>query len=134
MWSAFCLSLVGIVDDRYIPYSAGEQRNTYRGRVITVKMEEYTKRIGIDGSGDAIKEAIKSAFGLRTKRAFWLEDEDNIVRALGREMPMGNYILHIDEGSAQTATLISYKVIVGWSSLDHRVKLENDNPCCRPDD
>ncbi|XP_047973955.1 trihelix transcription factor GT-1-like isoform X2 [Salvia hispanica] len=76
----------------------GEQRNTYRGRVITVKMEEYTKRIGIDGSGDAIKEAIKSAFGLRTKRAFWLEDEDNIVRALGREMPMGNYILHIDEG------------------------------------
>ncbi|XP_042058824.1 trihelix transcription factor GT-1-like [Salvia splendens] len=76
----------------------GEQRNTYCGRVITVKMGEYTKRIGIDGSGDAIKETIKSVFGLRTKRPFWLEDEDNIVRALDREMPIGNYILHVDEG------------------------------------
>ncbi|KAG6422382.1 hypothetical protein SASPL_118950 [Salvia splendens] len=76
----------------------GEQRNTNCGRVITVKMGEYTKRIGIDGSGDAIKETIKSAFRLRTKRAFWLEDEDNIVRALDRDMPIGNYILHVDEG------------------------------------
>ncbi|XP_024196360.1 trihelix transcription factor GT-4-like [Rosa chinensis] len=49
---------------------------------------------------DAIKEAIKSAFRLRTKRAFWLEDEDQIVRSLDRDMPLGNYTLHLDEGLA----------------------------------
>lgn len=76
----------------------GEQTNTYDGRVIIVKLGEYTKRIGIDGSADAIKEAIKSAFRLRTKRAFWLEDEDNVVRTLDRDMPLGNYALHVDEG------------------------------------
>lgn len=76
----------------------GEQSNSYDGRVIFVKLGDYTKRIGIDGSADAIKEAIKSAFRLRTKRAFWLEDEDNIVRSLDRDMPLGNYTLHVDEG------------------------------------
>ncbi|KAK4429723.1 Trihelix transcription factor GT-1 [Sesamum alatum] len=75
-----------------------EHSNTYGGRVITVKLGDYTKRIGIDGTADAIKEAIKSAFRLRTKRAFWLEDEDNVVRTLDRDMPLGNYTLHVDEG------------------------------------
>lgn len=78
---------------------AGEQNNTYDGRVITVKLGDYIKRIGIDGSSEAIKEAIKSAFRLRTKRAFWLEDEDNVVRTLDRDMPLGNYTLHVDEGT-----------------------------------
>ncbi|KAG8365958.1 hypothetical protein BUALT_Bualt17G0026100 [Buddleja alternifolia] len=78
----------------------GEQSTTYDGRVITVKLGDYTKRIGIDGTADAIKEAIKSAFRLRTKRAFWLEDEDNVVRSLDRDMPLGNYTLHVDEGLA----------------------------------
>ncbi|KAL0447216.1 UNVERIFIED_CONTAM: Trihelix transcription factor GT-1 [Sesamum latifolium] len=77
---------------------SGEQTNTYDGRVITVKLGDYTKRIGIDGSAEAIKEAIKSAFRLRTRRAFWLEDEDNVVRSLDRDMPLGNYTLHVDEG------------------------------------
>lgn len=63
-----------------------------------VKWGEYTRRIGIDGTADAIKEAIKSAFGLRTKRAFWLEDEDEVVRSLDRDMPLGTYNLHLDEG------------------------------------
>ncbi|KAG6429283.1 hypothetical protein SASPL_107328 [Salvia splendens] len=83
---------------RETPTENGEDRNTFDGRVITVKLGDYTKRIGIDGTGDAIKEAIKSAFRLRTKRAFWLEDEDNVVRSLDREMPLGNYTLHVDEG------------------------------------
>ncbi|KAH0984606.1 hypothetical protein GBA52_011783 [Prunus armeniaca] len=61
---------------------------------------EYTRRIGIDGTADAIKEAIKSAFRIRTKRAFWLEDEDQVVRSLDRDMPLGNYTLHLDEGIA----------------------------------
>lgn len=94
-----------------------------------MKLGDYTKRIGIDGTADAIKEAIKSAFRLRTKRAFWLEDEDNVVRSLDRDMPLGNYILHVDEGtSAQSATLITYKVIISCMLklvfLDHMVE------CC----
>ncbi|CAL9173791.1 unnamed protein product [Musa hybrid cultivar] len=71
---------------------------SYGGRVILVKWEDYSRRIGIDGTAEAIKEAIKSAFGLRTKRAFWLEDEDNVVRSLDRDMPLGSYTLHLDEG------------------------------------
>ncbi|XP_039159084.1 trihelix transcription factor GT-4 isoform X2 [Eucalyptus grandis] len=68
------------------------------GRVITVKLGDYVRRVGIDGSGEAIKEAIKSAFRLRTKRAFWLEDENQVIRSLDRDMPIGNYTLHLDEG------------------------------------
>ncbi|TYH96346.1 hypothetical protein ES332_A12G170600v1 [Gossypium tomentosum] len=76
----------------------GVDCQAYGGRVITVKFGEYTRRIGIDGSADAIRDAIKSAFRLRTKRAFLLEDEDHIVHSLDREMPLGNYTLHLDEG------------------------------------
>ncbi|XP_022887627.1 trihelix transcription factor GT-4-like isoform X3 [Olea europaea var. sylvestris] len=88
------------LDDSGISFGPveGEQSHSYDGRVITVKLGDYTKRIGIDGTADAIKEAIKSAFRLRTKRAFWLEDEDNVVRTLDRDMPLGNYTLHVDEG------------------------------------
>ncbi|KAL9263026.1 Trihelix transcription factor GT-1-like protein [Drosera capensis] len=76
----------------------GDDTRPYGGRVISVKLGNYTRRIGIDGSSDAIKEAIKSAFGIRSKRAFWLEDEDQIVRSLDRDMPLGIYSLHLDEG------------------------------------
>lgn len=79
-------------------FLVGGQRNLYEGRVIAVKLGDYTKRIGIDASADSIKDAIKSAFRLRTKRAFWLEDENNVVRSLDRDMPLGNYVLHVDEG------------------------------------
>ncbi|XP_011627954.1 trihelix transcription factor GT-1 isoform X2 [Amborella trichopoda] len=68
------------------------------GRVILVKFGDYTRKIGIDGTAEAIKEAIKSAFGLRTKRAFWLEDEEGVVRSLDRDMPLGTYVLHLDQG------------------------------------
>ncbi|XP_030531082.1 trihelix transcription factor GT-4-like isoform X2 [Rhodamnia argentea] len=77
---------------------AGGDQSSYGGRVITVKLGDYVRRVGIDGSGDAIKEAIKSAFRLRTKRAFWLEDENQVIRCLDRDMPVGNYTLHLDEG------------------------------------
>lgn len=78
--------------------AGGEGQPSYAGRVITVKWGEYTRRIGIDGTAEAIKEAIKSAFSLRTRRIFWLEDEYNIIRSLDRDMPLGNYTLHLDEG------------------------------------
>ncbi|XP_031387791.1 trihelix transcription factor GT-4-like isoform X2 [Punica granatum] len=84
---------------RETPGSGGESQS-YGGRVIAVKWGDYTRRIGIDGSAESIKEAIRCAFRLRTKRAFWLEDEDQIVRSLDRDMPLGNYILHLDEGLA----------------------------------
>ncbi|KAL6135873.1 hypothetical protein ACLB2K_068098 [Fragaria x ananassa] len=81
------------------PENGGEGHSSYCGRIITVKLGEYnTRRIGIDGTADAIKEAIKSAFRIRTKRSFWLEDEYQVVRSLDRDMPLGNYTLHLDEG------------------------------------
>ncbi|PIA51373.1 hypothetical protein AQUCO_01100297v1 [Aquilegia coerulea] len=87
-------------DDANMPFGPveGGDANSFGGRVITVKWGDFIKRIGIDGTSEAIKEAIKSTFGLRTRRAFWLEDEDGIVRCLDREMPLGIYALHLDEG------------------------------------
>ena len=70
------------------------------GKIITVKYGDYTRRVGIDGTAEAIKEAIRSAFRLRTRRAFWLEDEEQVVRSLDRDMPLGNYTLHVDEGKS----------------------------------
>ncbi|KAH7511521.1 hypothetical protein ACOSP7_018588 [Xanthoceras sorbifolium] len=83
---------------RETPPENGVEAQSFGGRVISVKCGDFTRRIGIDGSADAIKEAIKSAFGIRTKRAFWLEDEDQIIRSIDRDMPLGNYSLHLDEG------------------------------------
>ncbi|KAK1290498.1 Trihelix transcription factor GT-1 [Acorus calamus] len=77
---------------------AGGENHSYGGRVILIKWGDYTRKIGIDGSAEAIKEAIKLAFGLRTRRAFWLEDEDEVVRSFDRDMPLGTYTLHLDEG------------------------------------
>ncbi|XP_059308441.1 trihelix transcription factor GT-4-like isoform X1 [Lycium ferocissimum] len=79
-------------------FNSAERSDSFKGRVISVKWGDKTKRIGIDGTAEAIKEAIKSAFMLRTKRAFWLEDENGIVRAVDRDMPLRNYTLHVDEG------------------------------------
>ncbi|CAL9752961.1 unnamed protein product [Musa acuminata subsp. burmannicoides] len=78
--------------------SVNDNNASYDGRVILVKWGDYSRRIGIDGTAEAIKEAIKSAFGLRTKRAFWLEDDENVIRSLDRDMPLGSYTLHLDEG------------------------------------
>jgi len=78
--------------------SGGAHFVNYPGRVITVKRGDCVKRIGIDGPPDAIKEVIKSAFGLRSTRPFWLEDDCGIVRSIGRDMPVTNYTLHFDEG------------------------------------
>uniref|UniRef100_A0A1D1XQZ3 Trihelix transcription factor GT-1 n=1 Tax=Anthurium amnicola TaxID=1678845 RepID=A0A1D1XQZ3_9ARAE len=78
--------------------NGGDNNASYSGKVIFVKWGEYTRKIGIDGTADAIKETIKSAFGLRTRRAFWLEDEEEVIRCLDRDMPLGTYTLHLDEG------------------------------------
>ena len=93
------------------PYAGGDNQVTYGGRVILVKWGDYTKRIGIDGTADAIKEAIKSAFGLRTRRAFWLEDEDEVVRSLDRDMPVGIYALHLDNGNCKKKNSSEDKIV-----------------------
>lgn len=76
----------------------GDDPHSFGGRVITVKWGDYTRRVGVDGTAEAIKDVIRSAFGLRTKRAFWLEDEDQVVRSLDRDMPLATYTLHLDQG------------------------------------
>lgn len=96
---------------------AGGENQSYGGRVIVVTWGDYTRRIGIDGSADAIKEAIKSAFRLRTKRAFWLEDEDQIVRSLDRDMPLGSYTLHLDEGICFVLTMIIVRYLLSSSKI-----------------
>lgn len=80
--------------------NGSEHQTSYGGRVIVVKWGDFTRRIGVDGTTEAIKEAVKCAFGLRTKRAFWLEDEDGVVRSLDRDMPLGTYMLRLDDGLA----------------------------------
>ncbi|KAL1189684.1 Trihelix transcription factor GT-4 [Cardamine amara subsp. amara] len=84
---------------RETPGNGGDGQ-PFVGRIITVKFGDYTRRVGIDGSAEAIKEAIRSAFRLRTRRAFWLEDEEQVVRSLDRDMPLASYTLHVDEGIA----------------------------------
>lgn len=79
-------------------FNSAEQSDSFKDRVISVKWGDKTKKIGIDGTMEAIKEAIKSSFMLRTKCPFWLEDENSIVRPVDRYMPLRNYTLHVDEG------------------------------------
>ncbi|XP_024539329.1 trihelix transcription factor GT-1 [Selaginella moellendorffii] len=79
--------------------AGGAQRSSLpAGKIITIRYNSVTRRVGIDGSPDSIREAIKAAFRLRTKRAFWLEDEDGVVWSIDRDMPLGSYILNLDEG------------------------------------
>jgi hypothetical protein len=100
---------------------AGGETQSCCGRVISVKWGDYTRRIGIDGTPEAIKEAIRAAFRLRTKRAFWLEDEEQIIRSIDRDMPIGNYTLHLDEGQAQFILLANLCKFNGFTFnvLDH---------------
>ncbi|KAJ8430380.1 hypothetical protein Cgig2_011901 [Carnegiea gigantea] len=77
--------------------SGGAHFVSHAGRVITVRWGDCVKRIGIDGSPEAIKEVIKSALGLRTTRSFWLENDSRILRSIYRDMPLGSYSLHLDE-------------------------------------
>jgi hypothetical protein len=97
----FCNNLTG-----------GDNQVTFGGKVILVKWGDYTKRIGIDGTAEAIKEAIKSSFGLRTRRAFWLEDEDEVVRTLDRDMPIGTYTLHLDNGNCEFCSAIEFEYLL----------------------
>jgi len=98
-FSPLIFSLIAILFmQSVLPTLAGGESQSCCGRVISVKWGDYTRRIGIDGTPEAIKEAIRAAFRLRTKRTFWLEDEDQIIRSIDREMPIGSYTLHLDEG------------------------------------
>lgn len=102
----------------------GDETHCYLGRVITVKWGDYTRRVGVDGTADAIKDVIRSAFGLRTKRAFWLEDEEQVVRSLDRDMPLGTYTLHLDEGMTVKLCLYNESDHISYPSqtISHTVE------------
>lgn len=68
------------------------------GRYILVRRGIVERRIGIDGCYQAIREVIRSAFGLQTRQEFCLEDEHGIMRPLDRNMPLGIYELTINPG------------------------------------
>ncbi|KAF2566083.1 hypothetical protein F2Q68_00027674 [Brassica cretica] len=53
----------------------GSDGQPFAGKIITVKYGDYTRRVGID-------------------------DDEQVVRSLDRDMPLGNYTLRVDEGIA----------------------------------
>lgn len=83
---------------RETPANGCEGQTNYGGRIITVKWGEVTRRISVDATAEAIKEAIRSTFGIRSKRPFWLEDDNNVVWSFDRSVPFGTYNLQFDEG------------------------------------
>uniref|UniRef100_A0A0D6QVI3 Myb-like domain-containing protein n=1 Tax=Araucaria cunninghamii TaxID=56994 RepID=A0A0D6QVI3_ARACU len=104
--------------------NGSEHHTSYGGRVIVVKWGDFTRRIGVDGTAEAIKEAVKCAFGLRTKRAFWLEDEDGVVRSLDRDMPQGTYMLRLDDGL--TVKICTYDESDHWNGATEEKTLYTD--------
>jgi hypothetical protein len=63
-----------------------------------VKFGDMIRRICVDGPFESIKESIKTSFGLRTKRPFWLEDDEGVIQPLSRDMPAGQYSINLDPG------------------------------------
>ncbi len=57
-----------------------------------------TRRIRVDGPFKSINESVKTSFGLRTRRPFWLEDDEGVIQPLSRDMPPGQYSLNLDPG------------------------------------
>ncbi|CAM6007442.1 unnamed protein product [Sphagnum balticum] len=70
----------------------------HQSKIIVVKFGDITRKIRVDGPFESIKETIKNAFGLRTKRPFWLEDDEGVVQPLGQEMASTQYSLNLDPG------------------------------------
>ncbi|CAM6098445.1 unnamed protein product [Calypogeia fissa] len=91
------------------PLNGGERRSAGApmGKIIVVKCGDIARRIRIDGPFESIKESIKTAFGLRSKRGFWLEDEEGVVQTISRDMPSGEFTLNLDPGI--TVKICSYE-------------------------
>ncbi|CAK9217632.1 unnamed protein product [Sphagnum troendelagicum] len=70
----------------------------HQSKIIVVKFGDITRKIRVDGPFESIKETIKNAFGLRTKRPFWLEDDEGVVQPLSQEMASTQYSLNLDPG------------------------------------
>ncbi|KAH8953110.1 hypothetical protein BDL97_08G006300 [Sphagnum fallax] len=68
------------------------------GKVVAVKFGDMTRRIRVDGPFKSINESVKTSFGLRTRRPFWLEDDEGVIQPLSRDMPPGQYSLNLDPG------------------------------------
>jgi len=76
----------------------GGDRQLSGRKVVIVKFGDMIRRICVDGPFESIKESIKTSFGLRTKRPFWLEDDEGVIQPLSRDMPAGQYSINLDPG------------------------------------
>lgn len=97
----------GIASGRVIPVAVG-------GRWILVRRGTEERRIGLDGSFEAIREVVRCAFGLKTRQEFCLEDEFGIMRPLDRTMSTGSYTLVVNPGksaaSHESIVLITFPI------------------------
>ncbi|KAL8123307.1 trihelix transcription factor GT-1-like [Apium graveolens] len=80
-----------VAGGRIVPVAAG-------GRWIVVRRGRDERKIGLDGSFEAIREVIRCAFGLQTRQEFCLVDEFGIMRPLDRTMSPGIYELTVNPG------------------------------------
>jgi hypothetical protein len=78
--------------------NAGGDCQLSGGKVVAVKFGDMTRRIRVDGPFKSINESVKTSFGLRTRRPFWLEDDEGVIQPLSRDMPPGQYSLNLDPG------------------------------------
>ncbi|CAK9273990.1 unnamed protein product [Sphagnum jensenii] len=85
------------LDALQLPSKGGDGQLS-RGKVIVVKFGDMTRRIRVDGPFESIKESIKTSCGLRSRRPFWLEDDEGVIQPLSRNMPQGQYSLNLDPG------------------------------------
>ncbi|KAH8963062.1 hypothetical protein BDL97_05G133000 [Sphagnum fallax] len=85
------------LDALQLPPKGGDGQLS-RGKVIVVKFGDMTRRIRVDGPFESIKESIKTSCGLRSRRPFWLEDDEGVIQPLSRNMPQGQYSLNLDPG------------------------------------
>lgn len=54
-----------------------------------------------------------------------MEDEDQIVRSLDRDMPLGNYMLQVDEGIVNLAYSFMDYLSIRYFSLQYQVFVPN---------
>jgi hypothetical protein len=85
----------------------------HQSKIIVVKFGDITRKIRVDGPFESIKETIKNAFGLRTKRPFWLEDDEGVVQPLGQEMASTQYSLNLDPGMYPSCIFINRGYLFG---------------------
>jgi hypothetical protein len=89
-----------------------------------------TRRIRVDGPFESIKESIKTSFGLRSRRPFWLEDDEGVIQPLSRNMPQGQYSLNLDPGMSLFLHFLSNVWLTVLSVLSTLAKFHKSLQLC----